>query len=447
MKNIYCSMLKKQVRQGIWTGYVTYYPHKKAYRTLPQINFKKEWGNVKKLNLYVHIPFCNKKCTFCNLFSTVLPDDDKANIYESYVQKIKQEISFYKTFVSNDAQIVSLYFGGGTPNALKCEQLCDILAHIKQEFPNWSDDIEVCTECYPELLTKQYMQALQKGGFKRLSIGVQSLEQNELQAINRSTSFNSISLLRQWATELGLHINFDLIYGLPHQTKASFLRSLKKIISLNPQSICTYPLAVRPHTGICKANSKSMLTTKQKYSLFPCIRKTLEQSGYSCETVVRFVKSASSTCQQERLEYQGIPTLGIGAGARSYSPLTAYCITYKVQNNLVKGIIDEYMLAEPASRMFDGYCYTLSDLKARYVMLHLLEIGVNEQSYNAKFKSNLMQDFALQFKALKKLRLIAYQKQHQTHLLTRKGMQYCDLIANIFVSSNVQALYNSYKPE
>jgi len=276
---------------------------------------------------------------------------------------------------------------------------------------------------------------------------VQSLEPSELKAINRSASLENITLLRQWAAELGLHINFDLIYGLPHQTKVSFLRSLNKIISLNPQSICTYPLAIRPHTGLGNYQNKGMLTSKQKYAFFPCIRKTLERSGYSCETVVRFVKSAKSTCQQERLEYQGIPTLGVGAGARSYSPFTAYCITYKVQNNLVKGIIDEYMQTEPASRKFDGYRYTLADLKARYVMLHLLEIGLSEQAYQAKFDASVLQDFALQFKALKRLRLIAYNKQKQTHLLTRKGMQYCDLVANIFVSNNVQALYNSYKAE
>ena len=88
-----------------------------------------------------------------------------------------------------------------------------------------------------------------------------------------------------------------------------------------------------------------MYTVKQKYKIFDYLRNVLKKNKYSCQTVVRFVKSKNSTYQQQRLEYQGIPTLSVGAGARSYTNNISYCLTYKVNDNLVKSIIQKYLFA------------------------------------------------------------------------------------------------------
>jgi len=444
--NIYLK-LKQQIKQYDWTGYVTYYPHKRAYRPLNNLNMKLVWQDVKKLVLYIHIPFCNKKCTYCNLFSTVLNQTEKISVYENYLNKLLEEIDFYKDKVQKNVKIMTVYFGGGTPNVLNVSQIEKILIKLKQNFPNWDNNIEICMECSPETLSYEYLKNLKQIGISRISVGVQSLIEKELKLINRDTDTQKIKDIRKWANAVQLNVNFDLIYGLPYQTKKSFFNSLNGIISLSPESICAYPLAVRPHTKISKLSKNLMLTTKQKYKLFPKIRKTLEKNGYKLETIVRFTKSNNSTCQMEKYEYEGISTLGFGAGARSYAPSVNYSLTYKVQDKLVKPIIEEYLNIDAKNRAFDGYVYNEHDHKIKYVMLNLIGEGANEKEFFNQFNCSIKNAFINEISALKKLKLITYSKNTFTYLLTKKGMQFCDLVANIFVSNEVQKLYDSYKVE
>jgi oxygen-independent coproporphyrinogen-3 oxidase len=445
MKNQYVSILKRQIKKGEWEGYVTYYPHKKAYRPLTKFDMKAFWQDTNKLTLYVHIPFCDKKCTYCNLFSTVLNSTKKADVYEQYVEKILEEIDYYKNKVNQSATIMTIYFGGGTPSVLSAKQIHKILSKLKQTFKNWSEQIEVCMECSPEKLTLNYLKQLKQIGIDRISVGVQSFIIKELETINRSTNTQKIIDIRNWSKQVGINVNFDLIYGLPYQTKKSFFFSLNKLISLSPESICTYPLAVRPFTKISRIPKHLIFTTRQKFMLFKTIRKKLEKNGYLCETVVRFIKSNKSTCQMEKYEYEGLPTLGFGAGARSYAPSVNYCLTYKVQDKLVKSIIEEYLNTEAENRTYDGYIYNEFDKKIKYVMLNLIGEGASEVVFYKKFNAHIKDTFPSQIKALKKLHLITFNKKTKIYMLSRKGMQYSDLVANIFVSDEVQNLYDTYK--
>lgn len=441
--NKYSSLLKQQIKDGVWTGYVTYYPHKRAYRDLKSFDMKEAWEGANQLNLYVHIPFCNRKCSFCNLFSSFLPDKKKEETNNMYVEKLLEEIDYYKDKVNTNAQIMSVYFGGGTPNMLSAEQLGRILSKLKSIFPNWDEKIEVCTESAPDLLDFEYMKKLKQFGFHRISVGVQSMLETELKAINRPTDINQIYNIRAWALETGLNLNFDLIYGLPHQTEETFFESLNILSHLAPESLCVYPLAIRPYTGISYMNKDFMMSMKEKYMLYQKVRKQLEKDGYHCQTIVRFVKSKDSTCQQEQYEYEGVPTLGLGAGARSYSPKVNYCITYKTQASLVNKIIEEYMATNAAQRVFTGYIYQPFDNKIKFSMLNLLEKGVNRKQYYKNFNSQVEDDFAEQFEALQEVKLVKL--KNDTYNLTRKGMQYCDLAANIFVGENVKKLYETYE--
>ncbi len=445
--NKFKKQLKSQIKNGEWTGYVTYYPHKRAYRDIENLDLKKAWQDVDMLNIYVHIPFCEHKCTYCNLFSTVLPKVNMKSCLEKYVDKVLEEIEYNSQFIKKDAKIMTIYFGGGTPNILPVQSLIKILKAITSHFPNLDDDIEICTECSPELITLDYLKQLKSGGFDRISVGVQTLNENETKKINRYSNYDMIKNIRSWAKQCNLHINFDLIYGLPHQTPKSFFDSLNKIIALGPESICTYPLAIRKYTKMYNENKNNMLTMKQKYHLFKKIRKHLEKNGYEIETIVRFVKKETknkSTCQMEKYEYAGICTLGFGAGARSYAKSVNYCITYKVQDKFVKDIIEKYMNTPSAERKFTGYFYKPFDHKIKYAMLNLLDSGVNIKTYNDIFKTNFIDDFNLQTQALKGLKMIYFDKKTTTFKLTRKGMQYCDLVANTFISDEVKQLYSSY---
>ena len=447
MKNKYFDLLKEEIKGGIWTGYVTYYPHKKAYNNLGCLDMKKVWQGVDELNLYVHIPFCDRKCAYCNLFSTVFNTNEREEIYKRYVDKVIQEIKFYGKNINRDAVVKSLYFGGGTPVVLSIEQLKCIIDNFHEILPNWSDDVEACIECSPELLNEEYLHCLKEIGFKRISIGVQSFVQDELNCVGRKISTEQTENIINIVKNSGLNYNIDLIYGLPNQTKQSILYSLNKAISFKPDSICIYPLAIRQGTAISYMDKNSMFSMKQKYDMFDVLREVLEQNGYECQTVVRFIKSNKSTYQQQRLEYEGIPTLSVGAGARSYTDNLSYCLTYKVNDRLIQRIIKEYIDTDINKLCFDGFCYNKDEEKRKYIMLNLLDPKVYKNKYFKKFNSLPQNDFPLQFEALLKLDLVKYDDLSKSFTLTKKGRKYCDNVVDIFVSDEVRKLYAEYKVE
>lgn len=443
--NKYYEQLKKEIDNNIWTGYVTYYPHKRAYTNLGIIDMQQVWKDVKEINLYVHIPFCDRKCAYCNLFSTVVQKDNRQEIYEKYVEKIIEEIDFYGKNINKDIVVRSLYFGGGTPIVLSIEQIERIVNKFHQILPNWSDDIEACIECSPELLTKDYIENLKKIGFLRLSLGVQSFVQNELEVVGRNISVETTNQVIELVKGCGLNFNLDLIYGLPNQTFDTIIHSLEKAISFEPNSICIYPLAIRQGTAVSLMSKEKMFSMKQKYQIFDNLREILGKNNYFCQTVVRFIKSNNSTYQQQRLEYEGIPTLSVGAGARSYTDNLSYCLTYKVNDSLVKSIIEKYMQTDIEKISFDGFMYDKDEEKRKYVMLNLLDPKIYVDKYYKKFGSFPQKDFSLQFQALTKLGLITFDKKENSFTLTRKGRKYCDNAVDIFVSDKVREIYKNYK--
>lgn len=447
MENRYYDLLKSEIDENIWTGYVTYYPHKKAYKNLGVLDMKKVWKGVKELNLYVHIPFCDRKCAYCNLFSTVLSQKDRENVYEKYVQKVLEEIEFYGKSVDRNCIIRSLYFGGGTPVVLTISQLDRIIKKFHNFFPNWSDDVEACIECSPERLSREYLQGLKSIGIDRVSVGVQSFVQAEIDFVNRNISTEQTIQTIQNIKNAGLNYNIDLIYGLPNQTEQSIMQSLEKAISLTPQTICIYPLAIRQGTAISYMDKNLMFTMAQKYEMFDKLRDFLETNGYECQTVVRFVKTKNSTYQQQRLEYEGIPTLSVGAGARSYTDNLSYCLTYKVDDNLIKTIIEKYINSDISQLEFDGFEYSLNEERRKYLMLNLLDPKIYIDKYFKRFNSLPNNDFQLEFDALQKLDLVKYDKSENAFELTKKGRKYCDIAVDVFVSDNVRKLYNDYKVE
>lgn len=193
-------------------------------------------------------------------------------------------------------------------------------------------------------------------------------------------------------------------------------------------------------------DKSTMMTMKQKYKIFGKIRKMLEKNGYINQTVVRFIKNtAKTTYDQQRLEYQGVATFGVGAGARSYTNKVSYCLSYKVQDNLVKNIIDEYLKNQIEDIDLTGFVYDNDELKRKFIMLSMLDPGVNAKKYSQTFNSDIYNDFGKQFDALKKTKMI---KNHKNLIiLTKKGRKYCDICVDIFASEKVYELYKTYKAE
>lgn len=438
MKNQYISLIKNQVEKGIWPGYVHCYPHKKAYRHI-EFDMQDAWHDCSEMNIYVHVPFCDRKCSFCNLFSYAIYEDQ---IIEQYTNTICKQIDYYHSFMT-DIKIKSIYFGGGTPNILSSHQLNIIMEKLKKSFQKWDKDIEPCLEASPDKLDKEYISDLRDMGFKRVSIGVQSFKLKELISINRDYDIN-ISTVIDNLKQYNMNINIDLIYGLPGQEKFDAISNLRNAIEYYPQSISIYPLAIRELTGLHNIKKEIIMSSKKKYELFDELREVLEENGYKCETVVRFINS-TSTYQQQRFEFVGIPTLGVGAGARSYAKKIHYCLPYKIDHLKIKKIVQNYIYTDFSKIEYDGFLFDVDEMKRKFVILNLLDPGLNSDIYYKNFGTNLFDEFNDELTALMEIGFI--QESNHIFTLTRNGRKYCDIAVSIFESRNIQNLYKEYKAE
>lgn len=118
--------IKQKIQKAEWPGYVHTYPHKRAYREISKMDILRAWDKANdKLNIYVHIPFCRRKCAYCNLFSTVKENNEQ--YFLTYVKSILRDIDSYSSYINTDVRILSIYFGGGTPTVLSIELLRMIL--------------------------------------------------------------------------------------------------------------------------------------------------------------------------------------------------------------------------------------------------------------------------------------------------------------------------------
>lgn len=438
-------MLKQEIERKIemaeWPGYVHTYPHKRAYRIIGKKDILKAWeGTSGKLNIYVHIPFCRRKCVYCNLFSTVHGSDEQ--YFLAYVKTILKDIEFYKSYINADIQIASIYFGGGTPTILSINLLKMILGKIKEAFPHWDSEIEPCIECSPDDLSEKYIIGLKKMGFKRISIGVQSFIQEELNTVNRRIDVTKIPFICDFAKKIGLNINLDLIYGLPNQSKESAFSNVKKVADINPDTITAYPLAIREKTGMDNLIDYSLMSMNDKYNMFDKIRTELTGRGYQCQTVVRFVRNSKSTYQQQRYEYQGIPTLGLGAGARSYTDDLHYSLDYMVNDYLIRNEIQSYISSGFLEGKYIGFFFNEDEKMRRTVILNLLDPYICISDFENKFGITLFDKFGEEINALLATGLIEIMDDKV--VLTLKGRKYCDIVASVFESKRVKSLYLNY---
>ena len=200
--------------------------------------------NKEELSLYIHIPFCVRKCGYCDFLSA--PADEKAR--DRYVQALLMEIERYQGTETADRKIKTLYIGGGTPSILSVNQLDCIIQKIKCIF-NFCDDIEASMEMNPGTASKEKCRALYQMGINRLSIGLQSTNDMELKTLGRIHSYEDFLNTYTWCREAGFqNINVDLMAALPYQTVESYTTGLRKIIRLAPEHISAYSLILEEGT-------------------------------------------------------------------------------------------------------------------------------------------------------------------------------------------------------
>jgi len=198
---------------------------------------------MKELELYLHIPFCERKCAYCDFLSA--PADLPVRI--SYIKKLQEEIAYYGAQYG-EYQVSSIFFGGGTPTILEGYQLAAILETVKEHF-NITTDAEITVECNPGTLTAGKAEKLVQAGFNRLSMGLQSADDRELQLLGRIHNFAQFLESYDLARKAGFrNTNVDLMSALPGQTLKSWQDTLQKVTALRPEHISAYSLIIEEGT-------------------------------------------------------------------------------------------------------------------------------------------------------------------------------------------------------
>ena len=272
--------------------------------------------NKEELSLYIHIPFCVRKCGYCDFLSA--PADEKAR--DRYVQALLMEIERYQGTETADRKIKTLYIGGGTPSILSVDQLDCIMQKIKYTF-NFCDDIEASMEMNPGTASKEKCRALYQMGINRLSIGLQSTNDMELKTLGRIHSYEDFINTYTWCREAGFqNINVDLMAALPYQTVESYTTGLRKIIRLAPEHISAYSLILEEGTPFYqKYNSGCypLPDEEQERLMYRETEQILAQAGDERYEISNYAKKGYA-CRHNLVYWQGGDYLGLGLGSSSY---------------------------------------------------------------------------------------------------------------------------------
>ena len=268
------------------------------------------------LSIYVHVPFCTKKCDYCHFY--VVPNHDK--LKETYLKALQSEIERSRSLFQ-DRKIVSLYLGGGTPSLLSKEQLAPILENFSLE------GAEITIEANPETITKEQIRDFVSLGINRISIGVQTFNDQELILLGRTHGAGVAQRAVELAYEYGIHnVSIDLMIDLPTQNEASLDRSLNLVEKLPITHLSLYNLTIEPHTPFFK-NKKSLtpLLPNEDQSL-AFLQKTvscIESYGLARYEISAFAKHGYESRHNSGY-WKGREFLGFGPSAFSYYNHTRY---------------------------------------------------------------------------------------------------------------------------
>lgn len=315
-------------------GYAYSYPHKQAYRPLiPPVPLEQAWcESPGETALYVHIPFCEMRCGFCNLFTTPNPPEETEPRYLDALERQTRAVQA----ALGPRPISRVAFGGGTPTFLSVPGLQRVLA-LAAQFGTLST-LPISVEASPRTATAEKLALLKDAGVDRVSLGVQSFVEEEVQASGRAQKpawvNDALEAIR--AAEFPT-LNLDLIYGLPGQTETSWQYSLTEALRWSPEELYLYPLYVRPLTGL---DGKAQ-ALPDSLTLYRQARERLLSHGYEQVSLRFFRRHGAATHPSS--DATGGNLIGLGCGARSYTKALHYSSEFAVGRTGVRRILAEYL--------------------------------------------------------------------------------------------------------
>jgi oxygen-independent coproporphyrinogen-3 oxidase len=429
----------KTLFENIYEGYAYSYPHKHSYRRLNNLALPLLWEEEKKdaLFLYVHLPFCEMRCGFCNLFTIANPQE---NMVDAYLKTLAREAAAIKEQLQPQS-FGQLAVGGGTPTFLNPHQLEQLFTIIRQ-LGCQPETIPTSFELSPATVSREKLALLVEQGVDRVSMGVQSFHESEVKALGRPQTntevYAALDLLKQFPFST---INIDLIYGAYGQTLTSWLHSVQEVIRYGIQEVFIYPLYVRPLTGITKVNRQQ---DDNRFEFYREAKQLLQSAGYRQVSMRMFQKEGTAHKQPARsYSCQEDGMIGLGAGARSYTRSVHYSSEYAVARQNIRSIIEKYIAKPNFNEVDYGIVLNKEEQQRRFVIKSVLHgSGLHLKRYNALFNNEALQEYPL-LQELIAADLATL--QNEVLFLTNTGLDYSDAIGPGLYSKHIKQLITEFE--
>lgn len=378
---------------------------------------------MQELGLYVHIPFCKQKCYYCDFCSY----PDKLSLQNQYINSIMKEIENIEN--KDNYMIKTIYIGGGTPSIINPYLIQKLLNKIRVEFCVL-DESEITIEVNHGTITEEKLNIYKESGINRLSIGLQSTNDNLLKEIGRIHNYKDFENTFELARKIGFsNINVDLMIGLPNQCLDDVIQSLEKLIEKNPEHISVYSLIVEEGTPIDRLISLGKLNLPDEdleRSMYKSVKEILEQNGYNQYEISNFAKKSYESkhnmdCWNQN-EY-----IGLGAAAHSYLNSTRYSNT-----NNIEEYIKNIEMGNYKKNITIHENQTKEDMMREYMIIGLRKIeGISVKKFKQKFNEDPLNVFKQEINKMQELKLL--QKTEETIKLTLKGIDFANIVWEEFI--------------
>ncbi|MDU9049905.1 MAG: radical SAM family heme chaperone HemW [Candidatus Electrothrix sp. Rat3] len=272
---------------------------------------------MNNLGLYIHIPFCLRKCPYCSFYSLA----GRTDLYHRYAQAISTQLcSFTEEYCDQQRPLTSIFFGGGTPTLLPSETLNSLLTECLDRFP-YADEAEISIEVNPATVDARGLAALRRAGFNRLSIGVQSLDDSELLLLGRPHRVDDAVKTVRLAREAGFdNINLDLMYGLPGQALHAWQTTLDRALALQPEHLSIYELTIEEGTPFARLREQGTFALPDEETILLMLDETqqaLNQAGFNRYEISNYAQPGYQCCHNINYWRNG-EYIGLGAGAVAF---------------------------------------------------------------------------------------------------------------------------------
>lgn len=388
----------------------------------------------KPLAIYVHIPFCVKKCNYCDFLSG--PAD--ATVQSQYIDALLREIHSYRT-IAQQYKVSSIFIGGGTPSVVDAGAIEAIMRCLNDVFGTLSSDIEVTIEINPGSVTKDKLRRYYAAGINRISFGLQSANNEELRLLGRIHTFEQFVDNYHCAREVGFqNINIDLMSALPGQTKESYEETLQQVLALSPEHISSYSLIIEEGTPFYDWYGSSDETGERKQlpseevdrEMYEMTKTQLQEYGYERYEISNYAKHGYE-CKHNITYWKRGDYLGIGTGAASLldnvrhsneRDLATYITLASETNDSIyqKALHKDVEVLSTTSQMEEFI----------FLGLRMME-GVNSNTFYEQFGYNLGDVYGKVVKRMEEQQLI---EQRESFLaLTERGIDVSNYVMSEFL--------------